>query len=185
MKKLLLTILTLTAAGIALVSCAGRANYETAPYKVTRTDGSFQLREYPQLKVAATDRKGDDDSFMRLFRYIGGANETKENISMTTPVFMEDGQMQFVVPDKNKDTTPKPASEKVELKTIAARTVAAYRYSGRRSEKQEKDSMKKLQTWMDANRLKPEGDAFFAYYDPPFTPGPLRRNEVLIPIKTR
>lgn len=182
MKNFLWFSLPFIAIGVALVACAGTGNYETAPYKVTRTDGSFELRDYPELKVAATGLKGDDDSFMRLFRYIEGANGTKESIAMTTPVFMEAGEMRFVVPEKNRETAPKPASEKVEVKKIAARTVAAYRFSGWRSDKLEKESLKELQSWMDANKLKPKGDAFFAYYNPPWTLGPLRRNEVLIPV---
>ena len=39
-------------------------------------------------------------SFMRLFKFIGGTNESKQKISMTTPVFMEGEQnnMAFVMP---------------------------------------------------------------------------------------
>ncbi len=171
--------------GLAIVSCAGAGDYETAPYTVARSDGSFELRHYPEIKVAATVQNGDDDSFMRLFRYIEGANETKESISMTTPVFMEAGEMRFVVPEKNKNTAPKPVSEKVEVKKVAARTVAAYRFSGWRSDKLEKDSVEKLQSWMNANEIQSGGNAFFAYYDPPWTLGPLRRNEVLIPVRVK
>ena len=93
--------------------------------------------------------------------------------------------MRFVVPEKNRDTAPKPVSEKVEVKKIAARTVAVYRFSGWRSDELEKESLKELLAWMDANKLTPKGDAFFAYYNPPWTLGPLRRNEVLIPVGPR
>jgi hypothetical protein len=35
---------------------------------------------------------------------------------------------------------------------------------------------------MQQNKLQEAGTPFSAYYDPPWTPGFLRRNEVLIPI---
>ncbi len=88
------------------------------------------------------------------------------------------------MPEEHRGT-PKPVSEKVEVKDISARTVASYRFSGWRSDKLEQESLNKLQSWMDVNKLTPRGDAFFAYYNPPWTLGPLRRNEVLIPIEPK
>jgi hypothetical protein len=35
---------------------------------------------------------------------------------------------------------------------------------------------------MTRQGLKDTGKAFSASYDPPWTPGPLRRNEVLVPV---
>lgn len=167
----------------SLAACAGTGSYETAPFKALRSDGQFELREYPALKVAATSRKGDNDSFMRLFRYIDGANEKKEKVAMTTPVFMEGGEMRFVVPEKNRADTPKPLSEKVAVRELPARTVATYRFSGRTSDALEKESIEKLRAWMAANKIEGSGEPLFAYYNPPWTPGPLRRNEVLIAVK--
>ena len=39
---------------------------------------------------------------------------------------------------------------------------------------------RELRAWMAENKLVAEGDAEYAGYDPPWTPGPFRRNEVLI-----
>ena len=98
---------------------------------------------------------------------------------------MEAGEMRFVVPDKNKNNAPKPASEEVTVKEMPARTVAVYHFSGRRSDKLEKESLVKLREWMEANKLESKGEPFFAYYDPPWTLGPFRRNEVLIPLEAK
>lgn len=164
--------------------CAGtRAGYESAPYKTTRADGAYEIRDYPSLRVAATARAGDDDSFMRLFRYIEGANESREKIAMTTPVLMEAGEMRFVMPGKNRDRIPKPASEQVAVRTVPARTVAAFRFSGLKSAGNEKEAEAKLRAWVKSAGWAAAGDPFFAYYDPPWTPGWLRRNEVLLPVK--
>ncbi len=186
MKTFLLVSVAIAVIGLVLAACASSGKkYETARYEVQRTDGAFEIRKYPELKVAATSSDADDGSFMRLFKYIGGANEKQEKLAMTTPVFMEAGEMRFVLPEKNKSATPKPASEKVEIKEMPARTVAVYRFNGRRSEKLEIEALGKLREWMKASKMEAAGEPFFAYYDPPWTLGPFRRNEVLIPVASK
>lgn len=103
---------------------------------------------------------------------------------MTTPVFMVDGKMAFVLPDEFKTAAPAPASDQVSVDTMKAQRVAAYRYNGGRSAKGEAQALEKLKAWMLENKLQAAGAAFGAYYDPPWTPGSLRRNEMLIPVKT-
>src|SRR5512136_1394639 len=102
-------LMVLIAGALILVGCqATRAGYESAPYKLVRSDGKFQVRDYPALTVVETpmggSRSGDDGSFMRLFRFITGSNEAKQKISMTTPVFMSGSEsnatMTFVMPAK-------------------------------------------------------------------------------------
>jgi hypothetical protein len=183
MKKLLTLISGLVVSAIGIAACAtSRSGYETAPYKVIRTDGAFEIREYPELKIATTSRDADNSSFMRLFRYIDGGNAAKEKISMTTPVFMVDGKMAFVVPEKHKKDTPAPASAQVTVDTMKARRVAVHRFSGSQTKDLELQALAKLKAWMQQNKLQETGTPFSAYYDPPWTPGFMRRNEVLIPI---
>lgn len=185
MKKLLLVLAALLVVVFCIAACStSRAGYETAPYKVVRADGAFEIREYPQLKTATTGRGKDNDSFMRLFRYIDGGNVNREKIAMTTPVFMVDGNMAFVVPEKHKADTPAPSSPQVSVDTMKAQRVAAYRFSGSRTKDSEPQALEKLKTWMQQNKMEEAGKPFSAYYDPPWTPGFLRRNEVLVPVKT-
>lgn len=157
-----------------------RGGYETAPYTVVRQDGAFEIREYPELKIATTPLSAENESFMRLFRYIGGSNEKQEKIAMTTPVFMVDGKMAFVMPPKGQLTPSKPSSEKVTMESFQSRRVAVYRYSGSRGPAGEAQALEKLRAWMGRNHLVAAGKPFSAYYDPPWTPGFLRRNEVLV-----
>ena len=183
MKNLFRVTLGLLAAAFSIAACAtSRAGYETAPNTVIRTDGDFEIREYPELKIATTARDKDNSSFMRLFRYIDGGNVAKEKIAMTTPVFMVEGKMAFVVPEKHKAATPAPASAEVIVDTLKARRVAVCRYSGSRSQEAEAQALAKLKAWMQQNKLTESGEPFSAYYDPPWTPGFMRRNEVLVPV---
>ena len=170
------------AIALGVAACAAtRAGYETAPYEVLRSDGAFELRAYPELPLVTTRDDGADGSFMRLFRYISGANATQEKIAMTTPVFMVDNSMAFVLP-ADKREAPAPASKDVRLEKRPASRVAVVRFSGQRSTEADGAALSKLRAWMTQQGLKETGKPFSASYDPPWTPGPLRRNEVLVPV---
>jgi hypothetical protein len=168
-----------------------RAAYESAEYKVIEKDGSFEIREYPELTLATTSSKfagqGSDGSFMRLFRYISGANDAEQKVAMTTPVFMEPdtdkspGQMGFVIPKKvAAEGAPSPTGDKVQLQKRPGGRFAVVRFNGRMTIEDTKKAETSLRKWMSERGLEAEDKAEFAGYDPPWTPGPLRRNEVLI-----
>jgi hypothetical protein len=184
MKKIILTLLAILVIGIVIAACAtGRGGYETAPYTISQKDGNYEVREYPALQLATTSLNGDDKSFGRLFKYISGQNEAQEKIAMTTPVFMDGNTMSFVMPGQMKNAVPKPGAADVAIKSQPARRVASYRFSGGRSAGKEKEALRLLEEWMVKNNLHATGAPFFAYYDPPWTPGPWRRNEVLVPVR--
>ncbi len=188
----------LVAAGVFAWNTMARAAYESAEYKVVASDGKFEVREYPDLMLVATttkqDAQGRDGSFMKLFSYISGANETKQKISMTTPVFMENNkeasvQMGFVMPKEVAiKGVPKPTGEQVDVRKRVGGRFAVVRFSGQLTSKQAKESEAKLRAWMETKGLVADdsvegSNVETAGYDPPFTPGPLRRNEVLIRLK--
>lgn len=177
--------------GIAITGCqVTRAGYHSAPYTVVLAKGRFELRDYPPLTVAETpmadgNRDGSDGSFMRLFRYITGANAKKEKIAMTTPVFMSAGEtnatLAFVMPAKMRATeVPRPADAGVTVRELPAGRFAILRFSGGRSAKNEADSLARLKAWMEAERLDILSPPVYGYFDPPWTPAFLRRNEVML-----
>jgi hypothetical protein len=63
---------------------------------------------------------------------------------------------------------------------MPARRVAAIRFSGRTTDAVLAQREAELRAWMAARGLDAAAAPVFAYYNDPFTPGPLRRNEVLI-----
>ncbi|TWT68681.1 SOUL family heme-binding protein [Crateriforma conspicua] len=180
--------------GTAAWTMTARAGYESAEYKVVETDGDIEIREYPDLMLAATssklDSQGRDGSFMRLFRYISGNNENDQKIAMTTPVFMEgdnglsDVSMGFVMPKEVAvEGVPDPKSDGVQIRKRDGGRFAVIRFSGRMDSKLAKKQEARLRDWMNARGLEGETTSEAAGYDPPFTPGPLRRNEILIRLK--
>lgn len=189
----------LIAAGAFVWNTMARSAYESAEYKVITSDGKFEVREYPDLMLVATstklDAQGRDGSFMKLFGYISGANASDQKISMTTPVFMENDkadslvQMGFVMPKQlATDGVPAPTGDGVDVRKRVGGRFAVLRFSGQLNTKVAKESEAKLRTWMATKGLVADDSAESsgvetAGYDPPFTPGPLRRNEVLIRLK--
>lgn len=171
-----------------------RAGYESAPYDVVESDGNIEIRKYPDLVLASTeakfDARGNDGSFMRLFRYISGNNESAQKIEMTTPVFMEPdrpeskGQMGFVMPQVVAEAgAPAPKAADVAIRKREGGRFAVIRFSGVMDAKMAEQQEAKLRDWLKTRGLQGEETAERAGYDPPFTPGPLRRNEVLIRLK--
>lgn len=185
-----------SSAVLALMILAGckltRVGYESASYQVVRQSGVFEIRDYPALTLVSTPmaatRSEDGDSFFRLFRYIGGANEADAKIAMTTPVFSDPSgtnrQMSFVVPQKTAAAgTPKAMRDDITVQTRPAGRFAVYRFSGNWGTERAAAARQKLVEWLAAEKLQVIGEPQMANYDPPFTPAFLRRNEVMVRLK--
>lgn len=166
-----------------------RAATESPEYTVVKKEEKFEIRDYPAMVVASAPMKDDmDGSFMQLFRFITGANEGSQKIEMTSPVLIDskkDGRtMSFIVPVATAAKgVPKPTGENVKLGKIEASRVVALRFPGKRSAETETKALDKLKGWMKEQKLTPKGDPVFAYYDPPWTPTFMRRNEVMLRIE--
>ncbi|HEY6963783.1 MAG TPA: heme-binding protein [Erythrobacter sp.] len=185
-------------AGLAAVGAAAAyAQYrqtEQPDFTLVRADEDFELRDYPALVVAEVSNAGTRESasgpsFRRLAAYIFGQDrpEGGEKIAMTAPVLQDEtrpGQwrMRFVMPAKYTLDTLPPAPDDITLTETPARRMAAVRFSGNGSGRDLALMEARLRDWMMAQRLMPAGEAEYAFYDAPMVPGPLRRNEVLIPV---
>jgi len=168
-----------------------RSAYESAEYTVLESHGKIELRQYPDLMLVVTEMAsstdGNDGSFGRLFQYISGGNKSDQKVAMTTPVFMEpqsdqaNGQMGFVLPKEIAEATiPQPANGQVSVAKRVGGKFAVIRFSGRSDRKTRSEQQVILEKWIAEKGLETAGDPEVASYDPPWTPGPLRRNEILI-----
>lgn len=182
-----LTAVLLVAGGIFWLARTSRAATETPSYKLIRADGKFEIRAYQPLKVAATSMEGANmnGSFMRLFRFIAGRNAKSQKIAMTSPVLIDSAPekrtMSFIMPNEMAETgVPQPSAGNVALRALEAGRFATFRFSGGRNARNEAKAVAQLQAWLSAQQLSGKGAPVFAYYDPPWTPLFLRRNEVMI-----
>lgn len=190
-KKLILLPVLVLIGGSALFVASSRAAYETARYEVVSGDGEVELRRYTPMVVATTAIAPDErnNGFGRLFRFISGENEANQKIAMTTPVFMPSDAdakpvtMQFVLPAEiEKAGAPKPTGSAVGLESRPGGLFAAIRFHGYGSQKKQQKALDTLAAWIKTTGRTAKGDPIFAYYDPPWTPEFMRRNEVLIEI---
>lgn len=200
-KKMVYLIVAAVLCGVVFMGwkLTSRSAYESAEYTVLESDGSIELRSYPDLMLVTTTMgtrlKGDDGSFGRLFRYISGGNEDKQKVAMTTPVFMEpqseietdseqtSGQMAFVIPKAVAQTAiPNPTSDQVEVLERPGGTFAVIRFAGQINAETRQKQQVLLEAWIEKRGLTSDGNSEIAGYDPPWTPGPLRRNEILLRI---
>jgi hypothetical protein len=181
---------------------------EEASYKVVDSDNNFELRDYDPYVLAETVVEGNleeagDKAFNRLFRYISGANRSREKIAMTAPVSqqpkrekikmtapvgqqrVEEGwAVSFMMPAAyTLETLPEPEAPAITLRQVPAHRMAAVRYSGFWSEKGYLRNKRELESWIQEKGLAIAGDPVWARYNPPFMPWFLRRNEVLIPVE--
>ncbi len=189
----MIKLITLCLLVVFLTACSSiklsRGGYEEASHNVLLREGPLELRRYSELNLVQTKMENNEGSgFMRLFNYIDRGNSKKSKIAMTTPVFTSEKKgektMAFVLPSKidTKDM-PVPVNQSVETLTRASGLYAVHRYSGRRVQGAPKKIQRQLKNWIKKNDLLPQGELINAFYDTPWTPPFLRRNELLIEVK--
>lgn len=171
---------------------------EEPDYDTVRSDGPIEIRDYDAMIVAETVKSGYHEKarrlgFMTLADYIFAKNRAGKKIKMTTPVLQQlaDGEgrskgwaVRFVMPKKfTLASLPEPAGPDVRLKEVPARRVAAIRFSGNFTATLASKHLMTLYNYLADNNLKQHGDPEYAFYNPPWTPGFLKRNEILIEVE--
>lgn len=198
--------------GAAALLVAGAAAYyaqersvEQPDYQTEERDGRFELRRYSALLVAETWATGEraaalNQGFRRLADYIFAKSRGGESIAMTAPVLSDRGEKiamtapvlsdaggwgwrtRFVMPSRFTRETLPPPPEGVAIESVAPRRVAAMRFAGSPDSAVLARREGELRDWIAARGLR-GGAVEYAFYNSPFVPGPLRRNEVLIPLE--
>ena len=215
-KPQLSTLLLTTVALIISSGCSvfGVQSVEEAPYQLVQKDKQFEIRDYAPLVVAETRvnasfKEAGNEAFRKLFAYISGANESSEEIAMTSPVIAEtknsgsgetiamtapvtsqkDGEAwryRFVLPQTySLDSAPRPLNPDVSLAETAPGRVATLRYSGRATAKAQSRNAEALINWIKSQGLVSQSEPRWAGYNPPWTLPPFRRNEVLIDVSSQ
>ena len=201
MRALLVALLALCVGGPALAD-------EEPRYEVVRSTSDFELRQYAPYAVVETTAGGELDSarsaaFQRLFAYISGSNRSQQKIEMAVPVVVKPAGekiemtapvvtrlagdagilMQFVLPSRfDAGRAPQPTDPELRIRDVASQSIAARRFSGRPSESNYRDNEAKLLAALYDAGLVATDVPRFAFYNPPFTPWFMRRNEVLVPV---
>jgi len=200
----------LSALGLFIIPVTSMA-IEEPEYKVVGHYADFELRLYAPYIVAEVDVRGNFDSagseaFRILAGYIFGDNAAAEKMAMTAPVearaTTEGEKMAMTAPvtttaaeDSGEYTyafvmerkyslqsLPVPNDERIRIRQVPARTMAAHRYSGRWTEEEYLRHKDLLLTELRAQGIQTVGQPILARYNSPFSLPFLRRNEVLVEI---
>jgi len=167
---------------------------EKQPYNVLKRFAELELREYPAGMQIETEVTGDfinagSMGFRPLVNFISGNNKARQAIAMTAPVIQESvsnsrHKVRFVMPEKmDESSTPAPADSSVSVVSVPTHLAAARIFGGSWSkDKFEKEGTKLLEEVAKAG-LVPQGNLYWSRFDPPWKPGFLKHNEVLIRVK--
>jgi hypothetical protein len=186
-KQIRLTLVAI-AGGIALYWFISNSRFcrPKVRYILRRREGAFEIRDYPNLAVAETRREEESrqPAFNRLFHYIDGENSIQRKIPITAPVLLTKTPQRNTVSFMPEDLAPppEPHDPAVEVNALPARRYAVFRFHGWPRRATERKAIGTLRAWLLARSLPASADPILAYYDPPWIPSPLRRNEVMIEI---
>ncbi len=170
-------------------------SYEQPVFESIAHRDGYEVRYYPSYLVAETDVPGSFDgsgstAFRRLASYIFGDNSESQKMNMTVPVTRTAApggggyRYRFVMERAySEESLPRPSDHRVVIDQVAAGHYAARRYRGRTNERRFRAEETKLRAALARDGVATGGAAAAAVYNGPFTPPPLRHNEVLIPIE--
>ncbi len=204
------TITIAAVAGIAVFvpPAYARNTIEIPAYTVESEQTGFEVRRYDPRIVAEVTVEGDakdanSAGFRLLADFIFGNNTAQTEIAMTAPVDRTTSEaiamtapvdrtakadkwiVAFTMPSKyTLDTLPKPNDKRVKIRVVPAKTYAVMRFSGAPRESIVEQRMQDfVQTVEDAGLTPSGAEPTYARYDPPWTLGFLRRNEIFVELE--
>ena len=182
-------------------------NVDMNKYSVIAEKDGYEIRQYEPYVLAETPLRDEsgDSGFNELFHYISGSNTGKAKLAMTAPVLRSEapagqklkmtapvlekegeggGVMAFVMPPGMKlEELPQPANPKVTLRAVPGFKAAVIRFSGWGSQATVRKKTKLLAAAMERDGMTPVSAPVTAFFNPPWTPPFMRRNEVIIAIE--
>ena len=196
----------------AVVSYLAVRTLEEPRYTVLEKKASYEIRQYEPYIVAQTvmsvaDYNADLRQGFRLVAdYIFGNNTTQAKISMTMPVIearSDQGQsiamtvpvlesdsnvgtrtISFVLPSKyTLETLPTPNNDKVQLRVVSGRTVAAARFTWYATPSRVASYKASLLKALEADGQIIMSEPQAAFYNPPLSMPLLLRNEILVEVQ--
>ncbi|CAM6001894.1 unnamed protein product [Sphagnum balticum] len=175
---------------------------QTPNYTVVSKTDAYEIRSYTGYSVCSTqlstsgataskeqeqdmlDPLNSGAGFNTLASYIFGGNSRKEQLSMTTPVVIENGVMEFVLPrGTDAASAPAPDTVKVSLRDVPPETLAVREFAGIATEGEVARQRAYLEDSLLAAGVSYDNLSFrVLQYNPPYTLPWLRRNEVAVKV---
>jgi len=165
-------------------------------FKVLQTYKDFELREYQpcvlaEVKVSAEYSTAASSAFGSLFRYISKGNKASQKIAMTAPVIAAQKDkkanenewfVSFVMPSGSKfGHLPHPNDPQVILRELDTEICIATSFRGNATAERAEKEINKLRAAALRENLSLSSETRICRFDPPFKPGFLQYNEIVIP----
>lgn len=179
---------------------------ETPRYDLIARHEDIEIRRYAgYIKAEVTVDGGNyknvmEKGFRVLADFIFGNNVSRQKIAMTTPVQARPAEkiamttpvtvtmsgeyaVAFIMPAAyTTDTLPIPNDPRIRFSLVPEHTAAAIRFNGYFNQAKIDRNKERLIHWLAEQGLETDGDFILAGYNPPWVPGFLARNEVMVRI---
>lgn len=182
---------------------AAEVTYDPATMKRGADSGFMVLAAYIGAvgKPANVAREGESGETIAMTAPVITQETPRgepEKIAMTAPVVTQESEagseiegkkklvtMQFILPAQytSVESTPKPTDERVVVKEIPARKFGVATFSGVAGDSLVQKNVTGLRTALEKAGFTITGQHLVARYNPPWTLGFLRTNEVLLPVE--
>lgn len=165
-------------------------------FKVLRTYEDFELREYlpciiAEVRVPSERSTETSTAFSKLFRYISKGNKSSQEIAMTAPVISTqrvdlsnstEWFVSFVMPSGSTfGRLPDPNDSQVKLREVHSEICVAKSFRGRANDELSRRMAKELRVSASKVNIALSDETRICRFDPPFKPGFLHYNEIVIP----
>ena len=165
-------------------------------FKTLRTYEDFELREYlpcviAEVKVSAQYSTSTSSAFSTLFNYISKGNKSSQKIAMTAPVITAqkadtsetaEWYVSFVMPSGSTfGHLPYPNDSQVTLRELDTETCVAKSFRGKATDELSRKIIQELRTSASKVNIALSEETRICRFDPPFKPGFLQYNEIVIP----
>ena len=165
-------------------------------FKVLRTYKDFELREYlpcviAEVRVSGQFSSSSSSAFSTLFNYISKGNNSSQKIAMTAPVIAAQKAdtsesnywyVSFVMPSgSTRGRLPDPNNSQVKLRELDTEICIAKSFRGRATDELSQKIIEELRTSASKANIALSDETRICRFDPPFKPGFLQYNEIVIP----
>jgi hypothetical protein len=169
-------------------------------FRVVRSYEDFEVREYEpcviaEVRVSADYSSASGMAFANLFNYISKGNDSSTKIAMTAPVIaaqkaekVEEDEwfVSFVMPSGSKiGHLPHPSDAQVKLRELDAETCIAISFKGKATKERTDLATKTLRAAAAREKIAVSDETRICRFDPPFKPGFMQYNEIVIPVYLR
>ena len=167
-------------------------------FRVIQSYGDFEVREYlpcvlAEVRVSGQYSDSSSSAFSKLFNYISKGNQSSEKIAMTAPVITAQNEdssepaewhVSFVMPSGSTfDQMPQPNNSQVRLRELDTERCVAKSFRGRATDSLSQKIAQQLRASAVQENIALSNEVRICRFDPPFKPGILQYNEIVIPIK--